>query len=210
MLGLNEMIDTIVNVLSNLVKLAEVREKNREKYIERYVEPIYKDAEVIFRDYIGLMREVERKLRRARKVGLLLRFLEEKRQENLTVRTKTRAMLKIQMKEGFVTRFERGVWGLMMGSVSSFDKGYSSFGPIEEIRGDHTVLDIADYLANREGKIDIERIDRQFLLNQVQRQISGLEHAWQEVVAGYADLKSEIIPKTGISKKHRHKKGANE
>ena len=203
------MIDSIVQILSNLVKFAEVREKNREKYIERYVEPIYEDAEVIFRDYFGLMQEVEKKLRRARKVGPLLRFLEEKRQENLTVRTKTRALLNIRMKEGVVTRIERGVWGLMMGSVSSFDEVYTSFDPIKVIRGAHTVFHIANQFALM-GMIDIDQWDRQFLLKLVQRQISNLELAWQEVVAGYADLKSEIIPKTGISNKHRYIKGANE
>ena len=157
------MVELFLNLLANLVKFGEVREKNREKYIESYVDPVYEHAEAIYQDYAKLLLELQRKLAKARKVAPLLRFLEERRMENFTVRTKTRALLRKRMEKHFATRFERGIWGLMMGSVSLFDYGYTDFGPLNDIPSDHTLLDVMERLSQA-GQPDIDPNARKMAL----------------------------------------------
>ena len=195
------MIDTIIKLLGSLTKFAEVREKNREKFIDRYVEPVYRDAEAIYKDYSELLRDVRDKAARNRKIKPILTYLEEKRLEHYAERKKVRALLITQMKKGNLTRFERGIWGLMMGSVTAFDEGHCSFDPIG--RGDHTVLDVAKYFTEK-GATDITTEIRSDMLLFVNSQIDGIEVAWTEVVEGYADLVSEGIPETRLPKKYKY------
>ena len=196
------MIDSFVRLLGTITKLGEVREKNREKFIDRYVEPVYSDAEAIYKDYIVLLRAVRDKVKRNKKINPILKFLDEKRQENLATRTKVRALLKNRTKEGTLTQFERGIWGLMMGSVTAFDDGHCSFYPIHN--GDHTVLNVAKYLGGMDTT-DINKKIRKDMLFFINRQIDGIELAWREVVEGYADLVSEGFPKTSLPKKYVYK-----
>jgi hypothetical protein len=194
------MIDIFLKLIEKMIKLAEVREQNREKYIDRYVQPVYADAEAIYKDYSSLLKVVRNKVARGRQVNEILGFLEAKRQENIATRTKVRAILNKRMEEGSFTRFERGIWGLMMGSVTAFDRGHCSFGPVG--RGDHTLLDITEHLAEL-GKSDITEDIRTQMMRFIDRQITGLDGAWDEVVKGYAELVSEAIPKTSLPKKFK-------
>ncbi len=199
------MVDLLLKLFEYLIKHSEIREKNRDKYIERYVDPIYEHAEAIYCDYSKLLRELKKKLQRAKKVGSLLRYLEERHMENFTVRTKTRALLRKRMERHAITRFERGIWGLMFGSVSFFDYGYTSFGPMDDdIMPEHTVLDLMERLICQ-GKSNINSDDRRLSLDFIQSQIRGIDAAWREVVAGYAELKNETIPENNIPTKYRYK-----
>lgn len=193
------MIDSFTKLLSSLTKLVEAREKNKEKFVDRYVEPVYRDAESIYKDYSRLLREIRAKVKRGKKIAPILKYLEEKRQENLNTRTKVRALLKNRLDQKKLTRFERGIWGLMMGSVTAFDKGYCSFKPM--FWGCHTILDIADYFSSCRGEKYITPEIRRKMLGFVCRQISGIDYAWSEVVAGYADLRAVAIPNIGILKR---------
>lgn len=201
------MIDSFTKLLSGLTKLVEAREKNREKFVARYVEPVYRDAESIYIDYSSLLREIRAKVKRGKKIAPILKYLKEKRQENLPTRTKVRALLKNRLDQKKLTRFERGIWGLMMGSVTAFDKGHCSFQPI--FWGDHTILDVADYFSSCEGETYITQEIRRKMLNFVGRQIDGIDHAWSEVVAGYADLGAVAIPNSGLPKSKIYKPEGN-
>ncbi|HEX3989225.1 MAG TPA: hypothetical protein VHZ30_07320, partial [Verrucomicrobiae bacterium] len=144
------MISTVfLQLIEKLTKFAELREKTREKFVDRYVEPMYEDAQTIYQDYSGLLREIRMKIERAKKVGPLLKYLEEKRRVNLPTRTKIRALMNQRVTKKNLTRFEVGVLGLMSGSMTGLDEGHDSFAPLR--RGDHTVMDIANRLARQSG-----------------------------------------------------------
>ena len=50
-----------------------MRERNREKYFQQFVEPLYKDAEAVVNDYVALFGELIELLKKAiRRKKLLL------------------------------------------------------------------------------------------------------------------------------------------
>ena len=192
------MLDLFIKLLDKLTEFAKVRSEDREKFIDRYVEPIYQDAETIYKDYSNLLRSIRSKVESEHKVEPILKYLEEKRQAHLPTRTKVRALLKKRLQEKEITQFERGIWGLMMGSVTAFDEGHYSLEPVSW--GDHTLLDIANRMIKR-GVKDITPSERLHMLDFIDRQICGINGAWKEVVDGYAELRSLAIPKFKITEK---------
>ena len=185
------MLDIFLGLVDRLAKFAEVREKNREKFVDRYVVPLYNDAETIYRDYSLLLRDLQKKAARAKKIAPLLKYIEDKRQINLTTRTKVRALLKKRIDEKKLTRFEMGIFGLMTGSMTALDEGHCSFEPLH--RGSHTILDVVKRLSFR-GEKDFTADTRSAALGYIDRQIRGIDAAWSEVVSGYADFVGDMIP----------------
>lgn len=185
------MLDVFLKLLEKLAAFAELREKNREKFIDRYVAPLYNDAEIIYRDYSQLLRDIRKRAERAVKVAPLLKYIEDKRRANLTTRTKVRAVLTKCLEAKNLSRFEMGIFGLMTGSMTALDEGHCSFAPLAN--GDHTILDIVRRLANR-GQSELVPYTRENMLRYIDGQIKGIDSAWSEVVAGYADLMATVIP----------------
>ena len=70
--------------------------------------------------------------------------------------------------------------------------------------GDHTLLDVTEHLADM-GITEINQENRVQMLRFLNRQIDGLDIAWDEVVQGYANFVSEVIPKTPLAKKYSYK-----
>lgn len=185
------MLDLFTKLLERLVQFAEVREKNREKFIDRFVTPLYQDAEIIYRDYSNLLRDIRKKTERAKRIAPLLKHMEDKRQIHLPTRTKVRALLRKRLEKKKLTRFEMGIFGLMTGSLTSLDEGHCSFEPLGY--GDHTILDVAKRLSFR-GEKTLTPYSRSQMLRYIDRQIKGIDSAWEEVVGGYAEFVTATIP----------------
>lgn len=197
------MIDLFLKLLDQVVKLAGIRQSNRREYFDRYVQPAYEAAELIYKDYCSMLSDLRNKVGHGETPEPIICLLEERRRELLPVRTRLRALISERVAEGRATRFEAGILGLMTGAVTSVDRPYFQIhsyveadGRILPQPGRHTVLDILQKLKRR-GSDDISTI-RAKLLIAVDDKIRGIEEAWQNVVDGYAELHSGTLPPVGI------------
>jgi hypothetical protein len=197
------MIDLFLKLLDYVVKLAGIRESNRREYFDRYVQPAYETAELIYKDYCSMLSDLRDKVEHSETSEPIIRLLEERRRELLAARTRLRALISERVNEGRATRFEVGILGLMSGVVTSVDRPYFQIysyveadGGILPQLGRHTVLDILRKLKRR-GSDDISAI-RAKLLNAIDDKMRGIEEAWQNVVAGYAELHAGTLPPTAI------------
>ena len=193
------MVDLFLKLIDYVVKLAEVREGNRREYFDRYVEPAYEAAELIYNDYCSMLVELRDRVKSSETSEPIVRFLEQRRRGLLTARTRLRALIIKRVNEGRVTRFEAGILGLMSGAMTSVDRPYIQLysfaeadGEVQPQLGQHTVLDILQEL-NRQGSSDIDSI-REELLTAIDSKAKGIEDAWQNVVAGYAELHAGTLP----------------
>lgn len=178
------MIDVALKVADRLIQLVSVNVENRAKYFDDIVEPLYHDAEAIFTDYVGLFRELIRRLEQEDSVPDIIKWLEDRRYEFLPVRIKIRAGLgRITVHSERLTgdkrdRFVNGILGLLKGALSLSEEGHT---PMKEYgSGDHTVLDLL-YMWSR-SPVSLNR-DR--YLGNAREQLHALERAWQDVTKGY-------------------------
>lgn len=197
------MIDLFLKLLDYVVRLAGIRESNRREYFDRYVQPAYETSELIYKDYCSMLSDLRDRVEHSETSEPIIRILEERRRELLSARTRLRALVSKRVNEGRATRFEAGILGLMTGVVTSVDRPYFQIhsyvqadGGILPQLGRHTVLDILQKLKRR-GSDDINTI-RAKLLIAVDDKIRGIEEAWQNVVAGYAELHAGTLPPVAI------------
>ena len=190
------MLDALVKLLGKFIKLGEVREANQQRYVDRYVTPMYSVAEAIYKDYSSTLRELHRKVKTGRKTMPLIQFLEQRRLEQLPGRMKIRAVLRTIPERNW-THFERGILGLIHGCLSDFDRNQSIY-PIGQ--GDHTLYDMIRFIENS-GEPELAP-DRHRLLRAVERQIQGIDKAWEWVCAGYARLQRIAVPEITVPNTH--------
>jgi len=87
------MIDAGVRIIDRLIQLLQTKEKRKEKYFNNFVEPLYKDAETIIKDYNTLFMELISKIEKAEDSTEIIRWIEERRVTYLPLRTKVKALL---------------------------------------------------------------------------------------------------------------------
>ena len=68
-----------LSIIDRLIQLLTVKERNREKVFSNYIEPLYRDAEPVAKDYMSLMVELKHRLETATSVTELVNWLEERR-----------------------------------------------------------------------------------------------------------------------------------
>jgi hypothetical protein len=183
------MLEVAVSLVDRLIQLATVRERNREKYFNGFIEPLYRDAEQIARDYMTLFAELIHRLAKAQDTAAVIDWLEERRSTFQPVRMKVRAL----MEEGLeydtkepVDRFRKGIWGLMKGGTSLLEEGH---GRTREYGfGGHTVLDIMMRLRG-----EAISSNRHRFIDHARGQQMAVEGAWRDVVAGYAEIKHRSL-----------------
>lgn len=179
------MLEVAVSLVDRLIQLASVRERNREKFFDGFIEPLYQDAEQISRDYMTLFAELIHRLTEAEDTAPVIEWLEERRSVFQPVRMKVRALLEEGLRYGDkkpLDKFRKGIWGLMKGGTSLLEPGH---GNVHEYGfGDHTVLDIMLRLRRQ----PIPR-HRNRLIDHARGQQMAVELAWRDVVAGYAELR---------------------
>jgi hypothetical protein len=184
-----KMLEVAVSVVDRLIQLATVRERNKEKYFNNFIEPLYKDAEQVVKDYLGLFTELAHRLETADDIEPVINWLEERRVAYQPLRMKMRALLRKEPR--YATddpreKFNKGIWGLMRGGVSLLEQGH---GQTREYGfGGHTVLDIMIRLRD-----EALRKNRNRFIETTRAQQSALERAWQDVVAGYVDIKHRSL-----------------
>ena len=82
-----------VGVLDRLIQLLTVDRRNREKYFEQFIEPLYKDAESVMNDYVGLFTELIGLLKKTDSTEEVIEWIEQRRSKMLPMRIKVRALL---------------------------------------------------------------------------------------------------------------------
>jgi len=185
------LIDTALKVIDRLVELGKLPERNRKKYLDETVQPLYDDAEVVVSDYIGLFRDLIRRLKEGQNIQEIIDWLELRRLEIMPVRIKLRSYLENMDDPKFHTnepmdRFKAGIWRLMRGGISLVELGHIDF-PEYGLSMRHTVLDLLHLYGNR----DLPG-GREFYIKAAQDQLSCIERAWAEVTTGYVQLRNEL------------------
>jgi len=113
------VIALLLKLLENLTKLAERREQLNEKEFSRYAEPTLRDAELIYRDFLRIFTQLEKRVKRTKRAETWIRFLETERLQLLPVRMRLRALLQEDFRSrGKFSKFELGVWGVVCGGIS--------------------------------------------------------------------------------------------
>ena len=183
------MFEVALPIIDRLIQLATVREKRKQYFFNNYIEPLYRDAESIVRDYDQLLTEIIQQIRSASDTLAVITWMDDRRRTLLPIRTKVRALLSDNTKfdsSAALDRFKKGVWGLLKGGVALLDEGHGITG--EYGFGGHTALDLMRTL-----RADPLEYHRARFLEHVFAQQRSLEAAWRDVVKGYVDLKHESM-----------------
>lgn len=176
--------DAMLAVLNHLASGATVEsllQKSRAAdYFERFVRPVFQDAERVMFDYVALFRELIARLKNGTDIAAVIEFLEERRYQLLPVRMKLRAIAARSHHQDRSPQFERGIRGILRGACSLVEEGHTQMR--EYGWGDHTVLDLL-YAWSEEPFEE----HRQRYLDNARAQLRALERAWADVTAGYAE-----------------------
>lgn len=112
------MVYDSISLIDRLIQLATVRERNRERFFNNFIEPVYRDGEQIAKDYLALLAELQSRIAEARDLRDLVNWLELKRTTLQPLRAKVRALVdgpaivgKSKRVNDNVVLFERGLWG---------------------------------------------------------------------------------------------------
>jgi hypothetical protein len=110
--------------------------------------------------------------------------LETRSYDLQSVRDKIRAALPtINADYDYMNRFQRGIWGVLRGSISVVETGRAQMPDYGS--GDHTVLDVLQKWPTTGAEAQ-----RRFRVTKIARkQRDALRAAWRDVVQGYAELK---------------------
>jgi len=186
------MVDIGLSVLDRLIQLLTVRERNREKYFQQFIDPLYKDAEGIVNDYVGLFGELIELLTNADSTEEVVAWIEQRRLKMLPLRIKVRALLENnavdseKVPEAY-RLFVQGLWGVMKGGISLVEEGHT---PMREYGwGDHTVLDLLKSFSQRSPASHY----RERYIRSARRQLLAIEAAWKDATKGYAVLKRKSL-----------------
>jgi|CZKY01.1.fsa_nt_gi hypothetical protein len=191
-----------ISIIDRLIQLLTTRERNREKYFNNLIEPLYRDAEVVARDYMALFAEFVQRLQTAATSKELILWLEQRRAAYQPVRMKIRALLadealqKLSEKKSTAarTRFAKGLWGLLKGTfLLGQDDDEGTYAYLREYGyGDHAILPILQYMRGSHPARDLDET-RGSLVRFAQRQQVAIESAWSDVVGAYAELKRHSL-----------------
>src|ERR1035437_9914231 len=88
------MLELGVSIVDRLIQLLALRERNRKQYFHDFIDPLYKDAEVIVNDYFRLFGELIVRLKNANSEEDVIDWIEQRRQDMRSLRIKVRELLK--------------------------------------------------------------------------------------------------------------------
>jgi hypothetical protein len=184
------MIDAGVRIIDRLIQLLQTKEKRKEKYFNNFVEPLYKDAETIIKDYNTLFIELISKIEKAEDSTEIIRWIEERRVTYLPLRTKVKALLSDENGTNAHTgKFERGIWFIMTGGLFIFEKKFIRPGDVHfPGAGRHTLLDLIDRFSAEPFKRS-----KDTYLYLAKAQLRFIQKAWEDVAMGYAELKRRML-----------------
>jgi len=192
-----------ISIIDRLTKLLTIRERNRERVFNNFIQPIYQDAEAVARDYMGLFAELIQRLETAATAKELIIWLEQRRAAYQPVRMKIRALLNDEAFQTLSqskstaarTRFARGLWGVLKGSfllAQNADDGRYAY--LREYGySDHPILLLLESLRKSSHSTATLDDQRGFLLWLARKQQLAIERAWTDVVTAYAELKRRLL-----------------
>jgi hypothetical protein len=191
------VIEATIRIIDYLIKLLDDKKRDRREEFVALVEPLYKDAEVVAKDYFQVLMELIRRLEQTKDIPSVVRWLEERRLAYLPIRIKMRAYLqsfsqrslnglgseiKPIPKDG-KGRFILGIQALLVGGLSLVEDGHIGVpGGIPR----HTLLDILVWDASK----PFDKV-KDTLLQRAKSQENAIHQAWEEIVAGYVAWKTE-------------------
>jgi hypothetical protein len=193
------MIELALSLTDYLLKLLQKREDNIDEYFEQYIMPAFAAAEDVYKNYLGLLTKIRRKIEQNEHPLEIIEFLEEGRLEYLPVRMRLRAEILSRFDYVYesdgsqytnfdkLPRFERGILGILMGGLAPFeDKSFNNTPYYQN----HTLLDV---LYRFSSYVSGQTDERNFLYA-INEQIQALNNAWQDVVTGYSEYKLKVVP----------------
>ena len=191
-----------IAVISRLIQLLHIRERNREKYFNTQIEPLYRAAEIVARDYMSLFAEFVQRLETATTSKELLLWLERRRADYQPVRMKIRTLLddeafqKLSQKKSTAARirFAKGIWGLLKGTfLLGQDAAEGTYAHLSEYGyGGHAILPLLQQMRRSDSTRDLDH-KRESLLQFAKRQQVAIEAAWSDVLRAYAELKRHSL-----------------
>ena len=190
------VIDPVLRIIDYLIKLTNARKLDHRQDFESLIEPVFKDAEAVAKDYFQVLSELIRRIEEADDIPQVIRWLEERRVAYLPVRMKMRAYLRgfslrsldgigegKSQSKGQQDKFISGIQSLLSGGLSLVEDGHIGFpGGIPR----HTLLDILIWDASKPF-----HSVRSEILRRARSQEMAIHEAWELVVAGYEDRKAE-------------------
>ncbi len=194
------VIDPALRIIDYLIKLIEARKRDHRQDFEILVEPVFKDAEAVAKDYFQVLSELARRIEEAKDIPQVIQWLEERRVAYLPVRMKMRAYLRsfsYRRLDGLANeakpqskdrdKFVTGIQALLFGGLSLVEDG--QIGVPGGVSG-HTLLDILMWDASK----PFESV-KGAILQRAKRQEAFVHAAWAEVVEGYEDRKLKAYGK---------------
>jgi hypothetical protein len=191
-----------LSIIDRLIQLLTLRERNREKEFNNFIDPLYRDAEPVAKDYMAIFTELAHRLEKASNVDEVIAWLEERRAAYQPVRMKLRALLTdpslIEASRAKdpepLLRFTKGLWGLMKGGAllveNTADEDRATL--VEYGYGDHAILTVLEFIRGGRWK-GVTAEQRSLLLAKVHLQRRAIEAAWSDVVGAYAALKRQFL-----------------
>jgi len=182
------MIDAAVRILEMLIELFEQKGRRRELYFREFVEPLFKDAEEVAKDYIGLFKDLIDKLEHEDNIPNIIEWIEQRRGFFLPLRIKLRGALKAYFPDtANMDKFQHGLWWLLRGGLTFIEEGHALLID-DKVWGDHTVLDLLYFWSQEPLYAHRDRY-----VSNARRQLECIEKAWSEISEGYAQLKKKAI-----------------
>jgi hypothetical protein len=195
------VVESTLRIIDYLIKLLNNKKQNKRQEFEGIVEPLFRDAEIVAKDYFQVLPELIHQIEGAKDISPIVIWLEKRRMVYLPVRMKIREYLRnfsLRSLDGFGSeiksdsmgiqdKFISGIQEMLCGGLSLVEEGH--------IGTSHTLLDILIWDASkpfREVKSD--------LINRTKRQESTLHKAWQNIIDGYMERKAKVY---GIKSKKK-------
>lgn len=195
------VIDPAIRIIDYLIELAKIRKQRDRQDFKTLIEPIFKDAEAVAKDYFQVLSELIRRIEKAEDIPAVIGWLEERRVAYLPVRMKMRAYLSSmsqrslnglgsevkRQSKGQPDKFISGIQALLCGGLSLVEDGHIGVpGGIPR----HTLLDILIWDASKPFSSVKGAILKRARLQEV-----TIHEAWADVVEGYEDRKAKAYGK---------------
>jgi hypothetical protein len=186
-------------IIDRLIQLLTLRERDREKFFNNVIEPLYKDAEPVAKDYMALLAELAHRIK-DEPMEEVIGWLEQRRTAYQPVRMKLRALLEDPVYQELqptpdptpLQRFTFGIWRLMTGGARLTGReGYIRM-PEYGYHG-HTILELIHRIRLVWENNQLSEKQKENLLRKVQKQQLAIEGAWADVVKGYAELRRQNL-----------------
>lgn len=216
------MVDLALRLIDYLIAFTEQREKDEAAFFDRYVQPAYNAAEIVYRDYVGIFSGGRDVLSRGATLEEFIDYLTKSRDAQLPVRMQLRAVLDERLFAALgneAGEFEDGIFRMLCAGMNFSDTGrYNTFpsaiGDLQSLSGQrpHTLL---DYIRDMQAMADlpdrltpdqIEQLGPDRLrrvrdwqgkaMTSLNRQIEALHSDWQRIVNGYVAYQKRTLPRS--------------